>query len=239
MGVGLSPIEKRYLLYGESTLDIILTPLRIFWEGRDNSIAHFDGVLNPFYLPFFVFAFLGNRENTRYLSYIVFCFALSFAVTLFTVDLVTRYLMPFLPAIFIVLVKGVRNSFSSRRLVVPGVILLLCALAFNVYYISGLYRANSPIAYLFTDESRDEYLLKKLPDYKATVYANENLPEDAKVMFLFTGDRGGITGRESTTLGAGRERICSRLFVAQRALVNYSKDSRRLASRIFLFTTDS
>jgi hypothetical protein len=40
----------RQALYGESWLDILLVPLRVFATGRDANPAQFDGVLNPIWL---------------------------------------------------------------------------------------------------------------------------------------------------------------------------------------------
>ena len=48
----------RHLVFKESLGYMALMPLRIFFEGRDDSPRHFDGKLNPFLLLFSVAGFL-------------------------------------------------------------------------------------------------------------------------------------------------------------------------------------
>ncbi len=190
-GGAVSPIEKRYLLYGESLLDIVMVPLRIFWEGADGSIRRFDGVLNPMYLLFIALAFTRKlgRDN-RYILYLFIYSIVFFAMTFFTTDLVIRYILPVLPPLVIIAVFGIRASIerggAARYIALAG---LLLYFLISVLYLNGLYARYAPLSYLTGSQSRAEYLLAMLPDYETTAYANANIAKDSKVLFLFTGER--------------------------------------------------
>lgn len=193
----MAPMVKRFLLYGESVFDIVLLPLRLFWEGADNSIQRFDGVLNPVFLAFIPLAFLRRRRadgNVKYLA----IYSLLFAVMAFlTVDIVTRYLLPVIPLVVILVTLGFRNLLKSGRAGgVVGAALLAALIGFNAVYIGGLYKRYSPLSYLTGSLTRDGYLARHLPDYDAVMYANRTLPEGASVFLLFTGDRGYYWERE-------------------------------------------
>lgn len=187
----MAPVGKRFMLYGESLFDIVILPLRIFWAGADNSIRQFDGVLNPFFLAFIPLAFLGRRREGGYAKYLAIYSLLFLILTFLTVDLVTRYLAPVIPLVIILVALGFRNLVSLGR--AGGVIgagLLAALIAFNAVYIGGLYKRYSPLSYLTGAQTRNEYISARLPDYDAVLYANSNLPKDARVLMLFTGDRG-------------------------------------------------
>ena len=193
----MAPMVKRFLLYGESVFDIVLLPLRIFWEGADNSIQRFDGVLNPVFLVFIPLAFLRRRRADGAVRYLAI-YSLLFTVMAFlTVDLVTRYLLPVIPLIVILVTLGFRNLIKSGSAGgVIGAALLSALIGFNAVYIGGLYKRYSPMSYLTGALTRDEYLAINLPDYDAVMYANRTLPEQARVLLLFTGDRGYYWERE-------------------------------------------
>jgi hypothetical protein len=190
----IAPLAKRTVLYGEGVLDLALLPLRIFWEGRDNSIERFDGVLNPLYLLFIPLLFL--RRNVKDIRYLAVFVILFFALATLTADLVTRYLMPAMPAFIVLAAAGFRNLSETRRLKAAAVALILLTLAFNVRYVAGLYQRLSPFGYLTGAVTRDEYLTAALPDYEAVMRSNRILPPGAAVMLLFAGDRGYYWERE-------------------------------------------
>ncbi len=189
IGEALSPVEKRYILYGENTLDILLVPFRIFLEGRDSSMQHFDGVLNPVFVAFIPLMFLVGKKKGWFGYLVCFCF-LYLYVAFFTTDLVTRYVLPAL-AVFIILVALAIKEGLERRYARHVVVLLLAAMfLFNLSYVYGLYERYRPLGYVTGRETRDAYLLRVLPDYEVVLWANRNLPEDARVIFFFTGERG-------------------------------------------------
>ncbi len=186
----MSPVAKRTILYNEGIFDILILPLRIFWEGMDNSIRGFDGVLNPLYLVFIPLAFIKRRAGDGNVKFLLLFSLLFFVLAFFAVDLVTRYLLPTLPLIVILVVLGFRNLRAVPKLSEGALVLMAALLVFDGVYIAGLYKRSDPLSYLGGAETREQYLEKMLPDYKTTRYANRTLPADAVVMFLFTGDRG-------------------------------------------------
>ncbi len=186
----MSPLAKRIVLYREGAFDLLLLPLRIFWEGKDNSIQWFDGVLNPLYLAFIPLAFFRRRERDGSIRFLALFSILFFVLAFFAVDLVTRYLLPILPIIVILVVLGFRNLRALPKLAGVALLLMAALVVFDAVYITGLYKRYTPLAYLGGAETREQYLEKRLPDYKTLRYANRTLPSDALVMFLFTGDRG-------------------------------------------------
>jgi len=52
-----------------------------------------------------------------------------------------------------------------------------------------LHTRYAPLRYLVGEQSREQYLMARLPDYETTAYANANIAKDSKVLFLFTGER--------------------------------------------------
>ncbi len=189
LGGVLSPVEKRYVLYGEDTLDVLLVPLRIFFEGRDASLQYFDGVLNPVFVAFIPMLFL-IRGKERWFHYLV-CFAiLYFYMVFFTADLAIRYILPAFAVFVVLIVLAIREGMKRRYTGYVTVALLAVMFVFNLSYVYGLYSKYRPLGFITGRETRDTYLLRVLPDYEITLWANRNLPETARVIFFFTGDRG-------------------------------------------------
>jgi len=234
----MAPMVKRFMLYGESLFDVIILPLRIFWEGADNSIQRFDGVLNPVFLAFIPLSFLRRRRQEGAVGYLAL-YSLLFAVlAILTVDLATRYLMPVIPLVVILVTLGFRNLLKTGRAGMAAASVLLFALVgFNAFYIGGLYERYSPLSYITGGQTRDEYLSARLPDYDAVMYANRNLPEKARVFLLFAGDRGYYWEREYSY----GDRTGGFLIAYMRGASNGAKLAARFTSRgiTHLFLNDA
>lgn len=183
----LPPLVKRELLYGEGFLDIVLLPLRVFWEGVDNSLEKFDGVLNPVFLLLIPLAFLRKQNDGKWLGLFALLY---FIATVLTIDLAIRYVMPAIPALTILAVYGARNAFGNKSLRPLGILLAAAFLGFNLYYIKGLYERYHPTEYLAGKKDRDAYLSEVLPDYSVVKAANRMMPEGSRVIMLFAGERG-------------------------------------------------
>ena len=184
----LGVFTKRQLFYGESWWQIAALPLRIFFSGQDDNPQYFDGVLNPILIIFLPWVFKGKWLREKKL---LFAFAgFFFLYALFLVDLRIRYILPIVPALVILLVYSIHNIYL--RIVQPsllfGAVILLLAL--NGIYLWNYSHKVSPIRYLLAKENREAYLTRMLPDYPAIQYINRNLPSQAKVYLLFTGNRG-------------------------------------------------
>jgi len=200
---GFSFIRNRMWVYGEEAWEILLLPIRIFFEGRDHIPQHFDGVLNPLFALAIPFAFAGSWKAHRifFLSLIAFVFT----VSVLTADLRIRYILPILPFAAILAVMGIRNAVEwlQRRLnraqnaaagvLMAGVALLMAA---NLLYLGKLFVDIRPLPYILGEESRDAFLTRQVGSYPAVAFINQNLPEEAVVYLLYLSGRGYYLDRE-------------------------------------------
>ena len=184
---GLGIFTMRELLYGENIWQILASPVRIFFTGRDDQPQYFDGVLNPILILFLPWSFKGKwREEKKLL------FAFSFLYlfyAFFLADLRVRYILPIIPPLVILLVYAVHNIYL--RIVHPsllyGAVILL--LAMNGAYLWNYFHLLSPLGYLTGKENREAYLSRMLPEYPAVQYINHNTPSTVRIYFLFVGRR--------------------------------------------------
>jgi len=197
-------------IYHETWWEIALVPIRVFFEGQDGSPKHFDGKLNPFLLLLPVFAFWWmkeDQEEVRKEKKVMLAFVvLSFAIAFFTSDLRIRYIVPIVPVLAVLSVLGVQDLHRAigkgrlRRGKSVGFVLLWVALAstlaYNGRYVIAQFKEVEPLGYLAGAVSREEYLERHRPEYAAMRFINDDLPQDAKVMMIFMGDRGYYCDRE-------------------------------------------
>jgi hypothetical protein len=66
----------------------------------------------------------------------------------------------------------------------------------TIDYITRQFKEVTPLQYINGDLSRDEYLATHRLEYTTIAYANKHLPEDAKLLCLFIGNRGYYIDRE-------------------------------------------
>jgi hypothetical protein len=208
----LGHFAVRKLVFGEELLAILAIPLRVFFEGRDDDPRLFDGRLNPYLLIFPIISIIqllrgprppGFRLEVRTLGvfsagYLLFSF--------FLVDMRVRYLGPILPPLAILAAIGIHDlmGFLQKRgrpwlrLFGPGALAAAVAglLALNGAYIVGLFKVVEPFDYLGGRLSRDDYILKHRPEYAAVSWLNHHLPQDAKIISLFNGNRIYYSDRE-------------------------------------------
>ncbi|NPV03235.1 MAG: phospholipid carrier-dependent glycosyltransferase [Syntrophaceae bacterium] len=194
---GFNIFRSRLMMYGEEAWQILLLPVRIFFEGRDHSPQHFDGVLNPLLALAAPFAFAGGRKGHRglFLAFI----AAVFCLTALTADLRIRYILSTLPFMTILAVMGIRNAVEwlrARRhragaaaagVAAAGVAVLI---VLNLVYLGNLVAGVGPMPYILGEESRDEFLSRQVGSYRAVAYINRNLPQDAVVCLLYLSGRG-------------------------------------------------
>jgi 4-amino-4-deoxy-L-arabinose transferase-like glycosyltransferase len=200
---GFSFIRNRMGVYGEEAWQVLLLPLRIFFEGRDHSPQHFDGVLNPLFALAVPIAFAGTRKGHR--IFFLFLIAFVFTVSVLTADLRIRYILPILPFATILAVMGIRNGAEwlqcrwrrSREMaagaVAAGVALLMAA---NLFYLGNLFTDVRPLPYILGQETRDAFLSRQVGSYPAVAFINRTLPEDAVVYLLYLHGRGYHLERE-------------------------------------------
>lgn len=184
---------KRQLFYGENWIDIISIPVRVFFQGRDDNMQYFDGVLNPLLLIFLLFVFRMKKQESRYIgAFSLFYFLLVF----FTTDMQIRFLLPVLPALTIMTVIGINRLMEFSKIKILVMIATASLLSLNFIYLADYFGKKEPLSYLAGKVSRDEYLIRHLRGYEATLYINKYLPKDVKVMMIYAGDRGYYLDRD-------------------------------------------
>ena len=179
--------DKRTLLYGESFWQLILLPLRVFLFGRDDNPQYFDGVLTPMLVLFLPWAFRGKWVEEKR---ILFGYSLLYLVAaLFLADLRIRYILPIVPPLVIMFTYGVFNVYAG----IKRPMYLFAALALFAFWHGSYgwvyFQKSRPFAYLQGSETREEFLMRALPEYPALQYINRELPENAKIYLLFLGRR--------------------------------------------------
>jgi 4-amino-4-deoxy-L-arabinose transferase-like glycosyltransferase len=200
---GFNFFRNRTLLYGEEAWQILLLPLRIFFEGRDHSPQHFDGILSPLFAMAIPFAFVGSRRGHRCFFFLFVAFV--FSISALTADLRIRYLLPTVPFMTILAVMGIRNGtewLASRRQstlrlagrAVPFAVALL--IAANLFYLGNQFTGIRPLPYILGEESRDEFLSRQVGSYPAIAFVNRELPGEAVVYLLYLSGRGYYLDRE-------------------------------------------
>ncbi len=189
----LGIFQIRELIYGESWWEIMLIPLRIFFTGADGSARQFDGVLTPILLIFLPFSFLNKRgEGKDDIRYLLLFALLYFLIVFFKTDMRIRYILPVLTPLVILTVYGIRNVYYVYGRISKVLCVSVCGLllALNINYLYQQFKISEPLSYIAGRVSRDQYLGKRLGNYEAFKFINENLPKDVKIMLLFLGNRG-------------------------------------------------
>lgn len=199
---GYNVFHRREAFYDETPWDVFQLPIRIFFQGRDNSFQYFDGRLTPFLLIFPLFAFFGKKnrdfslEKTLLLGFSI----LFFAVVLFFRVLRVRYFAPILPCLTVLSVYGIeifiKTALSSpKRLVKFFCLALVSLLAVQTVYETGIYivqqfQRYTPLAFLTGQISREDYITAFRPEYPVFTYINHHLPESSEILFFYVGKRG-------------------------------------------------
>jgi hypothetical protein len=98
------------------------------------------------------------------------------------------------------MVAGIQRRLSQKKskpiwpIAVYLVILILFCL--NVDYLFQQYRIVDPLSLIQKRISRDDYIAKFRPEYAAIQFANKHLPEDARILAIFLGNRSYYSDRE-------------------------------------------
>ena len=206
----INPFVVRKIIYQESGWQIATVPIRIFFQGRDDTPKYFDGKLNPYLLFLPLFAFIFNRkENTfvkREQKFLIVFAVLFLLLAFFQRDLRIRYIAPIIPPLVILSIFGLKNILCAINIkwsgyvpkvgtgaVIAGVSLLVCL---NAVYIRQQFQRIEPFSYLSGKVGREAYIEKKRPEFAAIQFANATLAEEAKIFCLFLGNRSYYSERE-------------------------------------------
>jgi hypothetical protein len=190
--------KMRELLYGENIWEILLIPVRFFFQGQDNSDRYFEGVLTPLLIIGVPFAFMDKSKHSdkvMFLSFSVFFILMAF----FLNQIRIRYILPVVPFLIIMTVSGLINIFTwlndqrrpFRELFICGLLIILTFLmAKNVIYLYKHFQSIQPVNYILGKESRDEFISRHDRSYPAMMYINKHTPENARIKLILLSGRG-------------------------------------------------
>ena len=199
--LGHFALRKR--VFDETFLELITTPVRIFFQGEDDNPKYFDGKLNPylFLLPFLTiigFKRLTNRQKRENLALLSFA-VLFLLYTFLQVDMRIRYIAPIIPPLVILSVLGLNQTVTfiqqkgtgaGRR---AGLILMAAAVAglltINAHYLVKQFRYVEPFDYLSGRIGRGDYITKYRNEYPAMQFINRDLPPETRLLALYLGKR--------------------------------------------------
>ncbi|WP_163336843.1 glycosyltransferase family 39 protein [Desulfopila sp. IMCC35008] len=198
---GSSVLANRKVLYHETWWQMILLPVRFFFEGQDDDPQYFDGKLNPFLLMLMFLALYKPDYPSRIKRelYILFAFGwLFFFFTFFQGTLRIRYIASSVPAFVILATFGIHNfqtklqssQKDNSKIYLAIVLLVSVTLAYNANYSINLFKQLKPLSFITGNVPREDYISKHLPEYPIIKFANENLGEETKILALYGGNRG-------------------------------------------------
>ena len=200
----MSHIQVRRDIYGESWAEIALIPVRVFFQGKDDTPKYFDGKTSPFLLVLPIFAFFGiNRQSRqqRTEKYMMLFFSVLFLLyACAQTSIRIRYFSPILPPLVVLSMFGLHNlqaDILNRTRLISGpmkkaliLCIILAMLGLNASYMANRFEKDHPIAYLTGEVTRDEYIQAYLQEYASYQYANQNLSQNDKIFGLYIGNRG-------------------------------------------------
>ena len=205
IGKDVSIYLIRKHLFGESLLEYLLIPIRLFFSGQDDTPQFFDGVLNPLLLLAAPFAF-GLKKHRKQAAFMgLFCLLYIILAFLKTAPRI-RYIVCTIPFLAIMAAMGlsyIQNELSQRLqgntakilFWIPAAVAVL-GLGANARYLASFFSKVDPLPYVMGEESRNSFLEKHVGEYKTVEFLNRTLPKDARVMLLFMGRRGYYLDRE-------------------------------------------
>lgn len=194
----------REMLYGENFWETLLIPLRIFFQGQDNSTRYFDGVLNPVLIIFSPWALMNKafyRDKLLFVFFTIFFILTVFFLEqkAFSMEQMTRYILPVIPFLSILTVMGLINITEwimklpvrqSNLFAAIVLCLFIGIMGKNVIYVKNYYHNFSPMNYISGKESRDEFITRHNGSYPAIKYINTNTPENARIRLILLAGRG-------------------------------------------------
>jgi 4-amino-4-deoxy-L-arabinose transferase-like glycosyltransferase len=200
----------RKTAYNERWWQIMLLPVRIFFQGQDDDPKYFDGKLNPFLFFLPLIAFWPCRRETESLKVekrILAAFAILFILYAFSQTAIRiRYIAPVIPPLVILSMIGLkrivdmghgrRRPGSATLAAAIGITVAIVMLGTNAAYTYEQFKLVRPFGYISGKISRDDYIARYRSEYPVLQYANRNLHGDAKILALFLGKRLYYSDRE-------------------------------------------
>lgn len=211
-------VESKWVyraLSGESWLDILLIPLRFFYDGEDHNFLRFDGKLNPIMLILLPFTFMACRRiadqtesqpkaarsmQTHLASdqkYLLFFLLFTLVISVqYTIRI--RYAIPIITPIIILNIFAFENLITHPKKMFNslGFFLIGLYISYNIYYSYGLFDRYKTYNYLLFQETKSHYLKNNLHLYNMYDYINSNTPKNAVIYDVMSGHRSYYVDRE-------------------------------------------
>ena len=200
----MSHIQIRRQIYKESWMEIVAIPLRVFFQGRDDSPKYFDGKTSPFLLILPLFAFLGfsraGKQEKLEKLLLLFYSSLFLFYACAQTSIRIRYFSPILPPLVVLSMFGLYNiktviynkyhntSEFFSNICVASIFIIMMSL--NAIYMGNRFEKDQPLQYISGEMSRDEYIQTYRPEYASFQYANNNIEKKAKILGVYLGNRG-------------------------------------------------
>jgi hypothetical protein len=197
-------------VFQEPLWQILLIPVRIFFAGQDDDPKYFDGKLNPllFLLPILTFIRLGSAPVlVKRDAWILLSFSVLFLLfAFFKTDMRIRYISPIIPPLVILSAHGLHRLVTLFQMIpskaiqktvgIAGFLSLAFLLSFNTAYVVEQFYLMRPQDYLFGKVSREQYIQVCRSEYTVMQYANRHLPDDARILGLYLGNRSYYSDRQ-------------------------------------------
>jgi hypothetical protein len=174
----------RKYFFSESLFQILLTPVFVFFYGVENNLQFFDGVLNPFFVIMPVIAVFAMRDKKIFVLFL-FGWLYNYFV-LFLEPVSARFLLPSVPIFAYISGKYLSTLRLSQKKLL---LIFLPFIIFNLYFGGKHIIDKDKWQYLLGYISKDDFLTRKCPDYPSIKFINEHTPKDAKIFYLFSGQR--------------------------------------------------
>jgi hypothetical protein len=183
---------------GRNLLDYLLLPWRLAFSGRFDTIR-FDGAIGPFLILAGILAAVSGirlvwgRLIGSTLIPIGFMLVISAAFFVFGTQQV-RFWLPsqMLACAFAAPSVEFMVSWTKRKHAIRGVLLLalIASLAWNVWFLGQQFLKIGYYKPVLGMEQDKDFLIRKVPGYKALEFINQNLPLRSHVLCVWTGSYG-------------------------------------------------
>jgi hypothetical protein len=204
----MSALQSRAAIYGESITDIILLPVRIFIEGKDNIPQNFDGVLSPLLLCAFLLP--RKRKNGSALSFHYFYALIFLLLAILLGPARVRYLAPAYGSWIILTATFLETVPQLLRLLA-----IWAHIALGFFYLCHYEKRSGAITYFTNAElGPNQYLSEQIPEWDMIQFINNNLPADSKTYLVLTGNKFYYYNRPVITSGYQSEQLLVSLIMS-------------------------
>lgn len=182
--------KLRELLYHESPLMALLSPIRVFFYGQDGNPILFDGSLLPLLIIFIPFIKLSKRNKALLLiTFIYFMFAIILK------PVRARYYLPIIPFLLILSFEGFENLYNKNKYTkYISIVLLLLSFIPLFIYLPGRWSNLEMNKFISGNISSKQWKINHITNYEAYTFINK-LPK-GKVFLYFVGKKGYYLNKE-------------------------------------------